>query len=235
MLTVVLEQITWLAIAPSATETVLVQKAYVFPRAEGQECAKRTRLYLQQDSNEIKKVSDWLTPLFLILINKEILLPEAGPPWDLQHSIPVASWKAKGRKIKLAPQVMVTLQWQTLWLLLCDTFVVPQSTEGIKKTTLGNFHRAGVPPPTPLLQNVILHCPFPWSNTLLLHQTILGTWSGKPEAFLPHYLSFPRNEEQILFPSSLSCIRMLPRKCKKERLCPQPTSEDTWSVQLFGH
>lgn len=104
-----------------------------------------------------------------------------------------------------------------------------------QRTTLGNLHRAGVPPLTSLLQKHDTALPIFWSDALLLHQTILGMCPGKPGAFLPHYLSFSRNEEQILFPSSLSCIRMLPRKCKKKHLCPQPTSEDTWSVQLFGH
>lgn len=112
---------------------------------------------------------------------------------------------------------------------------MPQSPEGIKEqpwviSTRQEFLHS--PHPS---KNMIPCCPFPWSDMLLLHQTILGMHSGKPEAFLPHYLSFPRNEEQILFPSSLNCIRMLPRKCKKKHLCPQPTSKDTWSVQLFRH
>lgn len=41
MLNVVLEQIICLATPPWATETILVQKATGFPRAEEQECAKR--------------------------------------------------------------------------------------------------------------------------------------------------------------------------------------------------
>lgn len=41
MLNVVLEQITWLATPRSATETILVQKATGFPRAEEWECVKR--------------------------------------------------------------------------------------------------------------------------------------------------------------------------------------------------
>lgn len=61
---------------------------------------------------------------------------------------------------------------------------------------------------------------------MLLCQTILGACSGKPQAFLLHYLSFPRNEEQIFSPGSLNWIRTFPRKCKKKHLCPQPTSED---------
>lgn len=40
----------------------------------------RSRLCLQQDLNEIKKVSDRVAPIFLILINEEMLLPEAGLP-----------------------------------------------------------------------------------------------------------------------------------------------------------
>lgn len=42
MLNVVLKQFTWLATSPSATETILLQKATFFPRAEEQESAKRT-------------------------------------------------------------------------------------------------------------------------------------------------------------------------------------------------
>jgi len=37
-----------------------------------------------------------------------------------------------------------------------------------------------------------------WSDILLL-QAILGVYSEIPKAFIPYYLSFPRNEEQILF------------------------------------
>ena len=42
MLKVVLDWITWLATLFSVTETILVQKAAVFPKAEEQGCAKRT-------------------------------------------------------------------------------------------------------------------------------------------------------------------------------------------------
>lgn len=40
MLNVVLEQFTWLASSPSATETILAQRATVFARAEGM-CKKK--------------------------------------------------------------------------------------------------------------------------------------------------------------------------------------------------
>lgn len=93
-----------------------------------------------------------------------------------------------------------------------------------QKTTLGCSKLQFFLSPHPS-KNVTVLSVFLWKNTLL-HQTFLGVCSGKPQAFLPYYLSFPRNEEQIFFfAGSLNCIRTLPRKCKKKRVCPQPTSQ----------
>lgn len=61
MLTVVLEQITWLATAPSAIEQFLSRKPPCFQGLKDKSVQKeqvRSRSCLQQDSDEVKKVSD---------------------------------------------------------------------------------------------------------------------------------------------------------------------------------